>query len=70
MKFSSNMEFMLATLGFACGFGSVWRFPYCNDIVNDYLVVFKNGGGAFLIPYLILLMILAIPIFFLEIGVG
>lgn len=37
---------------------------------NEDLVVFKNGGGAFMIPYLVLLMVLAIPIFYLEISVG
>lgn len=28
MEFGSNLEFMVTTLGTACGFGSVWRFPY------------------------------------------
>ncbi|CAD8144099.1 unnamed protein product [Paramecium pentaurelia] len=61
MKFSSSWTFMLTSLGFAAGFGSVWRFPY---------LVFKNGGGTFLIPYFILVFTLAIPLFFLEVGLG
>lgn len=52
---------MLSVLGFAAGFGSLWRFPY---------LVFKNGGGAFLIPYLILLLVLGIPAFYFETTLG
>ena len=61
MKFSSNFTFMLTALGYAAGFGSVWRFPY---------LVFKNGGGTFLVPYFFLLFTLAIPLFYLEISLG
>lgn len=62
---------MLTSLGFAAGFGSVWRFPYrINLIIKYFLVVFKNGGGTFLIPYFILVFTLAIPLFFLEVGLG
>ncbi len=52
---------MITILGFSAGFGSVWRFPY---------LVFSNGGGAFMIPYLILLFTVAIPVFYLELSIG
>ena len=48
-------------IGFAVGFGSFWRFPY---------LVYKNGGGAFLIPYLFAIIVLGMPLLYLETATG
>ncbi len=60
-KWSSRLGFLLAGIGSAVGLGNVWRFPY---------IVGQNGGGAFLIPYLIAIMLFGIPLMILEFSVG
>lgn len=59
--FSSRNVFILAAIGSAVGLGNIWRFPY---------VAYTNGGGAFLIPYLIALLSAGIPLLFLDYTIG
>ena len=55
------MGFILAAIGSAVGLGNIWRFSY---------LCYENGGGAFLIPYLIALFVVGIPLMILELGIG
>ncbi|KAL5271645.1 hypothetical protein ACHWQZ_G002051 [Mnemiopsis leidyi] len=57
----AKTEYMLALIGYAVGIGNLWRFPY---------LCHRYGGGSFLIPYIIMLVLLGIPLFCLETSLG
>ena len=59
--FSSRRVFILAAIGSAVGLGNIWRFPY---------VAYENGGGAFLLPYLVALLTTGIPFLLLDYAIG
>ena len=60
-SFNSRNYFILAAIGSAVGLGNIWRFPY---------VAYSNGGGAFILPYLIALLSAGIPLLFFDYAIG
>lgn len=60
-KFSSRLGFLLISAGCAVGLGNVWRFPYITGLY---------GGAAFVLLYLVFLLILGLPIMVMEFSVG
>ncbi|XP_043917962.1 sodium- and chloride-dependent transporter XTRP3-like [Protopterus annectens] len=57
----NSLQFFFACISFAVGLGNVWRFPYLCQM---------HGGGSFLIPYLIMLILEGMPLLYLELAVG
>ena len=60
-SFNTRGAFILAAIGSAVGLGNIWRFPY---------VAYENGGGAFIIPYLVALLTAGIPLLFFDYAIG
>jgi neurotransmitter:Na+ symporter, NSS family len=60
-RWSSKMVFILVAVGSAVGLGNIWRFPYLAG---------KYGGGAFLLPYLVMLVIMGVPLLIMEFAIG
>lgn len=60
-EWTGQVGFILSAIGSAVGLGNIWRFPG---------VAYENGGGAFLVPYLIALLTAGIPILFLDYAIG
>ncbi|XP_064486338.1 sodium-dependent proline transporter-like [Ornithodoros turicata] len=60
-QWGSKTEFILSCIGLSVGIGNIWRFPY---------LAYQNGGGAFLLPYMILMILVGKPMYFMEVAVG
>ncbi|GAB1602619.1 sodiumchlorideine-likedependent and chloride-dependent GABA transporter ine-like [Argonauta hians] len=60
-SWGKKLEFVLACVGYSVGLGNVWRFPYLS---------YSSGGGAFLIPFFIMLVICGLPLMYMELAVG
>ncbi|KAH8275475.1 hypothetical protein KR026_008293 [Drosophila bipectinata] len=60
-KWGNGLEFLFSCISLSVGLGNIWRFPY---------IAFQNGGGTFVIPYLIALLVIGRPVYYLEISLG
>ena len=60
-QWDKPIEFLLSCISISVGLGNVWRFPF---------TCYENGGGCFLIVYLIVLTLIGRPIYFLELTIG
>ncbi|XP_071052118.1 sodium-dependent nutrient amino acid transporter 1-like isoform X2 [Onthophagus taurus] len=58
---SHELQFLMSCIAMSVGLGNIWRFPF---------TAYQNGGGAFLIPYLIVLILVGRPIYYLEMCLG
>lgn len=60
-KWNNEIEFLMSCIAISIGFGNIWRFPF---------TAYENGGGVFLIPYIIVLFLVGKPIYYMEIILG
>ena len=60
-EWNSNLAFMMAMISSAVGLGNIWRFPN---------VLYSNGGGSFMIPYIVSIFLLGISFVLVEYAVG
>lgn len=60
-KWGNDIEFLMSCIALSVGLGNVWRFPF---------TALDNGGGAFVIPYLIVLFLVGKPVYYMEMLLG
>lgn len=60
-RFAGRTESVLYCIGSAVGIGDIWRFP---------ILVYQNGGGAFFLAYIVIMLIVAIPLYTMELALG
>ncbi|XP_046542281.1 sodium- and chloride-dependent glycine transporter 2-like [Haliotis rubra] len=60
-SWGNKFQFLLSCVGYSVSLGTVWRFPY---------LCYRNGGATFLIPYLIMLVVVGMPMLFMELALG
>src|SRR5699024_6449513 len=60
-SWGGRLGFIFASAGYAIGLGNIWRFPY---------VAGNNGGAAFLLIYLFIVILIGLPLFYAEAGLG
>lgn len=59
--YGNQLELILSLVSYTVGLGNLWRFPH---------LAYENGGGSFLLPYVVALMTIGVPLFLLELGLG
>ncbi|XP_037954738.1 sodium-dependent nutrient amino acid transporter 1 [Teleopsis dalmanni] len=60
-NWSNGVEFLMSCISMSVGLGNIWRFPF---------TAYENGGGAFLIPYIVVLFVIGKPMYYLEMILG
>ncbi|XP_068216771.1 sodium-dependent nutrient amino acid transporter 1-like [Palaemon carinicauda] len=60
-QWTNQREFLLSCIAMSVGVGNIWRFPF---------IAYDNGGGAFLIPYILVLMFIGKPLYYMEFVLG